>query len=77
MLVLSRKRGERIVIGQNIVLTITEVRGDRVLIGIQAPMEVSVHREEVFQRIQDAGVATAPAGRFHEIAIDADTLNCV
>lgn len=51
MLVLSRKCGERIVIGPNIELTVVDVRGDRVRLGIQAPREVSVHRHEVYQRI--------------------------
>jgi carbon storage regulator len=51
MLVLSRKKGERIVIGENIVLTVAEVRGDRVKLAFQAPDEVSIHRQEVAQRI--------------------------
>ena len=53
MLVLSRKCGEKIVIpGQNITLTVLEVRGDRIRLGITAPPGVPVHREEVWQRIQ-------------------------
>jgi carbon storage regulator len=52
MLVLSRKEGQRIVIGGNIVITIVESHGDRVRLGIEAPVEVPIHREEVFQRMQ-------------------------
>jgi carbon storage regulator len=52
MLVLSRKLGESIVIGGNITITVLESRGDKVRLGIEAPKEVSVHRAEVFARIQ-------------------------
>jgi len=52
MLVLSRKCGERIVIpDQNIILTVLEIRGDRIRLGIEAPADVAVHRQEVWQRI--------------------------
>jgi carbon storage regulator len=59
MLVLSRKRGERIVIGQDIEVTILEVCGGRVRLGIQAPMEVSIQREELLKRIQESEVVPA------------------
>jgi carbon storage regulator len=59
MLVLSRKRGERIVIGQDIEVTILEVFGGRVRLGIQAPMEVSIQREELLKRIQESQVVPA------------------
>lgn len=52
MLVLSRQRDESIVIGDNIVITIVDVRGDKVRLGIEAPIEVSVHRREVYEAIQ-------------------------
>lgn len=52
MLVLSRKRDERIVIGENITITIVDVRGDKVRLGIDAPQEVPVHRSEVLERIK-------------------------
>ena len=51
MLVLSRKRGEAIVIGDGITVSVLAVDGDRVKLGVVAPMEVPVHREEVYQRI--------------------------
>ena len=53
MLVLSRKRGERIMIGNNIELMIMDVRGGTVRLGLDAPKEVAIHREEVFRRVQD------------------------
>ena len=52
MLVLSRQRDESIMIGDNVVITIVDVRGDRVRLGIEAPREVSVHRREVYEAIQ-------------------------
>ena len=52
MLVLSRKRGERIVIADNIVITVIDIRGDKVRLGIQAPDEIPIHRKEVYEAIQ-------------------------
>jgi carbon storage regulator len=51
MLVLSRKKDERIMIGENIEVTVVEIRGDRVKLGFVGPSEVPIHREEVFRRI--------------------------
>jgi carbon storage regulator len=51
-LVLSRQRDESIIIGDNIVVTIVDVRGDKVKLGIEAPQSVSVHRREVYEAIQ-------------------------
>ena len=51
MLVLSRKKNESIVINNDIVITVVEVRGDKVRLGIVAPKDVPVHREEVYQAI--------------------------
>ena len=52
MLVLSRKRNESVVINENIVVTVVEVRGDRVRLGIQAPRDVPIHRSEIMAAIQ-------------------------
>jgi carbon storage regulator len=52
MLVLSRQRDESIVIGDNVVVTIVDIRGDKVRLGIEAPGEVPVHRQEVYEAIQ-------------------------
>jgi carbon storage regulator len=60
MLVLSRKRDERIVIGDNIVITIVEVRGDKVRLGIEAPSEVPVHRQEVLDAMRRHATDTKP-----------------
>jgi carbon storage regulator len=52
MLVLSRQRDESIMIGDNIVITIVDIRGDKVRLGINAPAEIPVHRQEVYNAIQ-------------------------
>lgn len=52
MLVLSRHKDERIVIGDDVVITVVEIRGDKVRLGIEAPKETSVHRQEVYEAIQ-------------------------
>lgn len=51
MLVLSRHKNEQIVIGQDIVITVIEIRGDKVRLGVEAPQEVSVHHREIFDKI--------------------------
>jgi carbon storage regulator len=60
MLVLSRKRGERIVIGDDIVLTVVEVRGDRVRLGFEAPAATPINREEIYDQINEAGQLRRP-----------------
>jgi carbon storage regulator len=59
MLILSRKTDEKIVIGDDITVTIIEVRGEQVRIGINAPKTVKVFREEVFDAIKDENKAAA------------------
>lgn len=54
MLVLSRKKDEKIVIANAITICVVEIRGDRVRLGIDAPRDVSVHREEVWVEVQKA-----------------------
>lgn len=59
MLVLSRQRDESIIIGDNIVVTIVDIRGDKVRLGINAPTEVPVHRQEVYEAIQRENLRAA------------------
>ncbi len=54
MLALSRKKGEALVVGNNIEITILEVKGDQIKVGIKAPKEVPIYRKEVYEQIQQA-----------------------
>lgn len=60
MLVLSRKKNEAIVIADEIVITVVEIRGDKVRLGIQAPKDVPVHRQEIHDLIASQTAAKAP-----------------
>jgi carbon storage regulator len=59
MLVLSRQRNESIVIGDNIIVTVVDIRGDKVRLGIEAPSEIPVHRKEVYEAIKRENLRAA------------------
>ncbi|SDT75942.1 carbon storage regulator CsrA [Actinoplanes derwentensis] len=59
MLVLTRRAGESVMIGDDVVITVLEARGDVIRLGIQAPREVQVHREEVYRELQEANRSAA------------------
>jgi carbon storage regulator len=61
MLVLSRKKNESIVINNDITVTVVEIRGDKVRLGIVAPKDVPVHRQEVYDAIHAKDTAETPA----------------
>ena len=67
MLILTRKLGETIRINNEIKVTILEVRGKQIRIGIDAPSEVPVHREEVYQMIQKQNILAADCGDLKDI----------
>ena len=62
MLVLTRRAGESIMIGSDVAVRVIEVRGDVVRLGVDAPREVQVHREEVFNAVRAQNLAAAGAG---------------
>jgi carbon storage regulator len=59
MLILTRRVGKTVRIGQDIAVKIVEVKGNEVRLGIEAPKEVAVHREEIFERIKAEALAVA------------------
>ncbi len=59
MLVLTRRSGESVMIGDDVVVTVLEVRGDVVRLGIGAPRDIQVHREEVYRELQAANQEAA------------------
>lgn len=61
MLVLSRKKNESIVINDDITIVVVEIRGDKVRLGIEAPKEVPVHRNEVYEAIRNSQAAASDA----------------
>lgn len=73
MLVLSRQRDESIIIGDNVVVTVVDVRGDKVRLGIEAPVEISVHRREVYEAIQRENRRAAEVGTQEARKIERDT----
>jgi carbon storage regulator len=73
MLVLSRKKNESIVINDDITIVVVEIRGDKVRLGVEAPKEVPVHRNEVYEAIRRNQTGNGEAGNGPSHEADAST----
>jgi len=59
MLILTRKLGERITIGDDITITLLEIKGSQVKLGIKAPKNISIHRQEIYDRIREENLESS------------------
>lgn len=73
MLVLSRKKDEKIIIGDSISIMVIDIRGDKVRLGIDAPRDVSVHRREVYEAIKKETEKVAETERHPDSGLSVDT----
>jgi carbon storage regulator len=73
MLVLSRKEGEKLVIGDNITLVVSRISGNRVTVGIEAPMDVKIFRGELYEEPDCREPAVSVLGRSKSITIQVDS----
>ena len=77
MLILTRRIGETLMIGEEVTVTVLGVKGNQVRIGVNAPKDVAVHREEIFERIkrEEQGAAPSHADDHGEVHADRPALN--
>jgi len=59
MLILTRKLGERITIGDDVIITLLEIKGSQVKLGIEAPKSISIHRQEIYERIREENLRSS------------------
>ncbi len=73
MLILTRRVGETLMIGDEVTVTVLGVKGNQVRIGVNAPKDVAVHREEIYDRIRKEGSEDAGSGEGSDYASDDDS----
>ncbi|MBW7996642.1 MAG: carbon storage regulator CsrA [Candidatus Glassbacteria bacterium] len=64
MLILTRKQGESVAIGDDIQITVVEIQGKQVKLGVKAPREVAVHRQEIYEKIQQENIRASQVDAF-------------
>ena len=64
MLILTRKQGESVAIGDDIQVTVVEIQGKQVKLGVKAPREVAVHRQEIYEKIQQENIRASQVDDF-------------
>jgi len=64
MLILTRKLGERITIGDDITIRLLEIKGSQVKLGIEAPKSISIHRQEIYERIREENLISSEVSAF-------------
>jgi len=62
MLILTRKLGERVTIGDDITITLLEIKGTQIKLGIEAPKSISIHRQEIYERIRRENLESSDVG---------------
>lgn len=67
MLALTRRKGESLVVNNNIEITVLEIRGDQIKIGINAPKDVPIYRKEVYLQIQEENKASMESGKLEKL----------
>lgn len=77
MLVLSRREGEKLVIGDNITLVVSKISGNRVTVGIEAPADVKIFRGELTRHDESAAARVVPLRRAATLTIDLETDECM
>ncbi|HDH02980.1 MAG TPA: carbon storage regulator [Actinobacteria bacterium] len=70
MLVLSRREGESVVIGNDIVITVLEVRGGQIRLGVDAPRSLQVHREEIYRQVSASNKKAMGTSKAHQARLD-------
>ncbi len=70
MLVLSRREGESVVIGNDIIITVLEVRGGQIRLGVDAPRSLQVHREEIYREVSKSNKEAMGTSKDHQAGLD-------